>query len=78
MLLVFLSSYYSQYISSILFITSTCFGPIQVHHQEKNYIYVTLGILLFCIASCLVCRILHTRQNIVHQVGFIYKLIRVI
>jgi len=26
---------YSQYISSILFITSTCFGPLQVHHQEE-------------------------------------------
>jgi len=22
-------------ISSILFITSTCFGPLQVHHQEE-------------------------------------------
>jgi len=25
---------YSQYISSVLFITSTCFGPLQVHLQE--------------------------------------------
>jgi len=29
-----LSAQYSQYISSILFITSTCFGPLQVYHQE--------------------------------------------
>jgi hypothetical protein len=25
---------YSQYISSVLFKTSTCFGPLQIHHQE--------------------------------------------
>ena len=30
-----LSAQYSQYFSSILFITSTCFGPLQVHHQEE-------------------------------------------
>jgi hypothetical protein len=27
---------YSHYISSILFITSTCFGPLQVHRQEEQ------------------------------------------
>ena len=27
---------YSQCISSILFITSTCFGRLQVHHQEEQ------------------------------------------
>jgi len=27
---------FSQCISSILFITSTCFGPLQVHHQEEQ------------------------------------------
>jgi len=26
---------YSQYISSILFITSTCFGSLQFHHREE-------------------------------------------
>jgi len=31
-----LGAQYSQYISSILFITSTCFGPLQVHHQEDG------------------------------------------
>ena len=30
-----LGAQHSQYISSILFITSTCFGPLQVHHQEE-------------------------------------------
>ena len=30
-----LGAQYSQYISSILFITSACFGPLQVHRQEE-------------------------------------------
>jgi len=27
---------FSHCISSVLFITSTCFGPLQVHHQEEE------------------------------------------
>ena len=49
--------------SSILFITSTCFGPLQVHQQENNCIYTTLGISFCCIASCLVCRINPAHQT---------------
>ena len=30
-----LGTRYSQYILSILFIPSTCFEPLQVHHQEE-------------------------------------------
>ena len=43
---------FSQCFSSVLFITTTCFGPLQVHHQEKQlYLYDT-RYLLFCIAEC--------------------------
>jgi len=53
-------------ILSILFITSTCFRPIQVHHQEEQLYLCDTWYLLFCTADCLVCRmnsILHTRQS---------------
>ena len=34
-------------ILSIIFITSTCFGPLQVHHQEgDNCIYAALGTVI--------------------------------
>jgi hypothetical protein len=37
-----LGAQYSQYISSILFVTCTCFGPLHVHHQEEQlYLYDT-------------------------------------
>ena len=41
-------------ISSILFITSTCSGPLQVHHQEEQLYVCDTWYLLFCIADCLV------------------------
>jgi hypothetical protein len=47
---------YSHYISSILFITSTCLGPLQVHQQEEQLYSCNTWYLLFCIAVCLVCR----------------------
>ena len=45
------------HISSILFVTSTCFGPLQVRHRggEQLYLFDT-WYLLFCIADRLVCR----------------------
>ena len=46
---------YSQYISSILFIISTCFGPLQVHHQEEQLHICDTSSFLLCIAECLVC-----------------------
>ena len=65
--------FYSQYISSILFITSTCFGPFQVHHQEEQLYLCDTWYLLFCTADSLVCRstpesvLLHTRQSVVQN-----------
>ena len=47
---------YSQYISLILFMTSTCLGTLQVHHQEEQLYLCDTWYLLFCIAGCLVCR----------------------
>jgi len=35
-----LGAQYSQYISSVLFVTSTCFGSLLLHHQEEwLYLY---------------------------------------
>jgi len=42
-------------ILSILFITSTCFGPLQVRRQEEQ-LYLCDTWYSFCIADCLVCR----------------------
>ena len=47
--------YFSYCISSILFLTSTCFGPLQVHHQEERLYLSDTWYLLFCTADCLVC-----------------------
>jgi len=41
--------------SSILFLTSTCFGPLQVHHQEERLYLCDTWYLLFCKVDCLVC-----------------------
>jgi len=66
-------TFYSQCISSILFITSTCFRPLQVHHQEEQLYVCKTWYLLFCIAYCLVCRMewLHPAYQ---SAGFIYKI----
>jgi len=35
---------------------ATCFGPLQVHHQEEQLYLCDTWYLLFCIPDCLVCR----------------------
>jgi len=108
---------YCWCILSILFITSTCFRPLQVHHQGEQLYLCDTWHLLFCMDDCPVCTVFippciptshphrttstkchintvvspddgHTvAQNkyrketnilikIVHQVGFIYKIVR--
>jgi len=59
--------FFSQLISSILFITSICFGPLQVYHQEELLYFMWHLALVFCLADCLVCRILYTRQSAVQN-----------
>jgi len=58
---------YSQPISLILFITSPCFGPLHVHHQEEQLYLCDAWRLLFRIADCLVnsqLRWFHLQDNI--------------
>ena len=48
---------YSHCITSILFVASTCFGTLQVHHQEEKLYFATLGTcysvqLTVCYAGC--------------------------
>jgi len=63
---------FSQCISSILFITSTCFGPLQVHHQEEQlYLCDTWHL---CEHKCQMSHKYSCKwTNLVHQLGFIYK-----
>jgi hypothetical protein len=50
-----------------IIIISTCFGPLQVHHQEELLYFMWHVALVFCIADCLVCRILRTRQSAIQN-----------
>ena len=62
---------YSQCISSILFITYTCFGPLRLHHQEGQLYLCDTRYLLFFIADCLSVMQdgMHTRQSAVCYAG---------
>jgi len=43
---------FSAYFVNII-ITSTCFGPLHVHHQEEQLYLCDTWCVLFCIADCL-------------------------
>ena len=47
-------SLFLVYFVNFLFITSTCFRPLQVHHQEEQLYLCNTWYFVFCIADCLV------------------------
>ena len=45
-----------HYLFLVYLSTSTCFGPLCAHHQEKQLCLCDTRYLLFCVDGCLVCR----------------------